>query len=87
MEPHLHSASVPGYLQVVRSPLRHGVCVDPRLCERIPLQLASQLGHRAFVQCLIDQGVDVVSHSQDEVYNTLLSWGGHWARRCRSSGT
>jgi hypothetical protein len=75
----LHSASLAGHLQVVRSLLRHGVGVDVRgFRNKTPLQYASQSGHRDVVQCLLDHGADVNSHEDD--HNTPLNWaayGGH----------
>ncbi|KAH9073548.1 hypothetical protein EDB83DRAFT_2260331 [Lactarius deliciosus] len=55
----LHSASVEGHVEVVRSLLKYGADVDARgILGKSPLQLASQEGHPNVVRCLLDHGAD-----------------------------
>jgi hypothetical protein len=69
----LHSASIAGHLQIVRSLLRLGVGVDVRAhANRTPLLLASTSGHHDVVQCLLDHGADV--NAKDDDHNTPLNW-------------
>ena len=72
----LHSASVAGHLQVVRSLIRHGVGVDVRgISDCTPLRCAFQRGHRDVVQFLLDHGADV--NSQEDDHSTPLHWAAH----------
>ena len=67
----LHSASLEGYLQVVRYLLRHGVDVNVRnSADETPLLLASREGHLDVVQCLLEHGAD--TNLLDNDYNTPL---------------
>ncbi|KAH9073526.1 hypothetical protein EDB83DRAFT_2549922 [Lactarius deliciosus] len=55
----LHSASVEGHVEVVRSLLKFGADVDARgIRGQSPLQLASYGGHLNVVRCLLDHGAD-----------------------------
>ncbi|KAH9028687.1 hypothetical protein EDB85DRAFT_2147778 [Lactarius pseudohatsudake] len=55
----LHSASVEGQVEVVRSLLKYGADVDARgVVGQSPLQLASHRGHLNVVRCLLDHGAD-----------------------------
>ena len=56
----LHSASLEGYLPVVRYLLQHGVDVNSRnSADDTPLLLASWKGHLDVVQCLLEHGADM----------------------------
>ncbi|KAH9165576.1 hypothetical protein EDB89DRAFT_1891948 [Lactarius sanguifluus] len=73
----LHSASLAGHLQIVRSLLRHGVGVDARdHVNDTALKWASVRGHRDVVECLLDHGADV--NLQDSFQNTPLTWAAYY---------
>ena len=73
----LHSASLEGYLQVVRCLLRHGVDVNARNFEDdTPLLLASQKGHLDVVQCLLEHGADM--NLLDDLNNTPLNLAAYY---------
>ena len=68
----LHSASIVGHIQIVRSLLRHGVGVDVRChWNYTSLHRASESGHGDVVRCLLDHGADV--DSQDDEHITPLN--------------
>jgi ankyrin repeat protein len=73
----LHSASLGGYLQVVRYLLRHGIDVNVRVSGHdTSLLLASWKGHCDVVQCLLEHGADV--DLQDQFLNTPLILAANW---------
>ena len=75
----LHSASLEGYLQVVRYLLRHGVNVNVRnSTDETPLLLASWEGHLDVVQCLLEHGADInLLDDQNTTPLTLAAYYGH----------
>ena len=73
----LHSASLKGYLQVVRYLLRHGVDVNVRnSADETPLLHASCEGHIDVVQCLLEHGADV--NLLDTYHNAPLTWAAYY---------
>ena len=75
----LHSASLEGYLQVVRYLLRHFVDVNIRNSnDQTPLLLASWVGHPDVVQCLLEHGADTnLLDDQNNTPLTLAAYFGH----------
>ena len=73
----LHSASLEGYLQVVRYLLRHGVDINTRNpANDTPLLLATWQGHLDVVQCLLEHGADTNLQNNDNA--TPLNWAAHF---------
>ena len=75
----LHSATLEGYLQVVRYLLRHGVNVNVLdSANDTPLLLASWRGHLDVVQCLLEHGADMnLLDNEHDAPLTLAAFYGH----------
>ncbi|KAH9028692.1 ankyrin repeat-containing domain protein [Lactarius pseudohatsudake] len=75
----LHSASIEGHVEVVRSLLKCGVDVDPPGLGGVsPLQLASREGHLDVVRYLLDHGAD--AHFKDDHHWTPLGYAARFGR-------
>ncbi|KAH9175534.1 hypothetical protein EDB89DRAFT_319654 [Lactarius sanguifluus] len=73
----LHSASVEGHVEVVRSLLKYGADVDARgLLGQSPLQFASYKGHLNVVRCLLDHGAD--AEFRGDIRMTPLTYAATW---------